>query len=204
MAKPTVETKRERRDSARQERRARIERARQHQQLSRRLVVGIIIAGVVVALAALIWFVVGSRDSVGRAAPIEGATHVEEGTPIAYQNVPPSSGPHYPITAPYGVSDRPIDPGYWVHNLEHGAVAVLYNCPSGCPDLVNDLRQAFVNLPRSRTFNRVKLVATPHANMPSQIAFVAWGRVEEYDRFDYDKLLRFYNTYVDKGPEAAL
>jgi hypothetical protein len=50
----------------------------------------------------------------------------------------------------------------------------------------------------------VKLVATPYNAMPSRIAYVAWGKVEELEEFDYDRLLRFYNAYVDKGPEAAL
>jgi hypothetical protein len=135
---------------------------------------------------------------------MEGQNHVEEGSVITYQNQPPASGPHYPVTAPYGVSEQAIPPGYWVHNLEHGGIVVLYNCAEGCPEVVTQLRDAFVSLPRSRQFNRVKLVATPYNSMPSRIAYLAWGKVEELDLFDYDRLLRFYNAYVDKGPEAAL
>jgi hypothetical protein len=108
------------------------------------------------------------------------------------------------VTAPYGIAEQPIPAGYWVHNLEHGGIAVLYQCEADCSGLVNELKDAFVKLPRSKVFNRVKLVATPYADMPTKIAYLAWGKVESLDSFDYERLLRFYNQYVDKGPEQAL
>lgn len=204
MTQTTGETKRDRREVSRQERRNRVANARKQQQTKRRVMIGSLIVLAVALFGALLWFVISSREVVGRSAPMEGANHVEEGTPLVYQNQPPSSGPHYPTTAPYGVSEQPISPGYWIHNLEHGGIGVLYNCAEPCPDLVAELRDAFVRLPRSRPFNRVKLVAVPYRDMPSKIAFVAWGKVEELDSFDYERLLRFYNAHLDKGPEQAL
>jgi hypothetical protein len=197
-------TKRERRNVAREERRNRVEQARHREKLKRRLAVVALIVLAIGVFVGLLFMVVGSRETIGRNVPIEGQNHVEEGSVIVYQNQPPASGPHYPVTAPYGVSDQPIPPGYWVHNLEHGGIVVLYNCSDGCPDVVAQLRDAFTKLPRSRQFNRVKLVATPYSTMSSKIAYIAWGKIEELDAFDYDQLLRFYNAYVDKGPEAAL
>jgi hypothetical protein len=196
-------TKRERRNAAREERRNRVEQARNRQKLKRRLVVVALVLLAIGVFVGLLWMVLGSRETVGRSVPIEGQNHVEEGSVISYQNQPPASGPHYPRTAPYGVSDQAILPGFWVHNLEHGGIVVLYNCSDGCPDVVAQLRDAFVKLPRSRQFNVVKLVGTPYNTMSSKIAFLAWGKIEEHDAFDYDRLLRFYNAYVDKGPEAA-
>jgi hypothetical protein len=204
MTQSSGPTKRERRNVSREERRNRVEHARQQQKLRRRLVIGGLIVLAVGVFVGLLWLVLGSRETVGRNVPLEGQNHVEEGSVIVYQNQPPTSGPHYPSTAPYGVTEQPIPPGYFVHTLEHGGIVVLYNCPQACPDVVAELRDAFVKLPRSRQFNRVKLVATPYNAMSSKIAFLAWGKIEELEAFDYDQLQRFYNAYVDKGPEQAL
>ncbi|MFN0070273.1 MAG: DUF3105 domain-containing protein [Chloroflexota bacterium] len=204
MVQSTGDAKRDRREAARHERRTRVSSARQRERTRRRMLIGAFVTAALVIFLGLLWLVLSSRDSVGRSVPLEGSNHVEEGSPLAYQSQPPTSGPHYPMTAPYGVSDQPISPGYWVHSLEHGGIGVLYNCAQPCPELVAELRDAFVKLPRSRPFNRVKLVATPYPQMPSRVAFVAWGKIEEHDSFDYERLLRFYNAYLDKGPEQAL
>src|SRR4029078_2343710 len=39
---------------------------------------------------------------------------------------PPTSRPHFPVPAVYGEYDSPLKPAQFVHNLEHGAVFVLY------------------------------------------------------------------------------
>ncbi|HEX3244468.1 MAG TPA: DUF3105 domain-containing protein [Chloroflexota bacterium] len=204
MTQSAGPTKRDRRAQSREDRRNRVEQARQRQKTRRRLIIGGLIGLAIVVFVGLLWLVLSSRETIGRSVPIEGQTHVDEGTPIAYQSRPPASGPHYPVTAPYAVSEQPIPAGYWVHNLEHGGIVVLWNCPQGCPDTVAQIKDAFVKLPRSRQFNRVKLVGTPYTEMDSKIAYVAWGKIQELDEFDYDQLLRFYNAYVDKGPEQAL
>lgn len=60
--------------------------------------------------------------------PIEGQTHVPEGTPVTYGSNPPSSGNHYPIWANFQEYSTPVPDGYLVHSEEHGAVLLLYNC----------------------------------------------------------------------------
>lgn len=70
-----------------------------------------------------------SADTAGcqdvTTAPASGSgAHRPEGQPLFYEDGPPSSGPHYPVTAPmvrkfYTADDRP-KLGYLVHNLEHG------------------------------------------------------------------------------------
>jgi hypothetical protein len=197
-------TKRERRNQAREDRRNRVEQVRQKQKNKRRLTIGGLIVLAVVVFVGLLWMVLSSKETIGRSVPIEGQNHVDEGSVINYQSRPPASGPHYPVTAPYGISDTPIAPGYWVHDLEHGGIVVLWNCPQGCQDDVAQIKDAFVKLPRSKQFNRVKLVGTPYTDMPSKFAYAAWGKILDLDQFDYDQLLKFYNAYVDKGPEVAM
>src|SRR5215217_8093373 len=114
MTHASGETKRERRDLTRQERRERVEASRKKQRVKRQALLAVGAALLLSIVALVVWMAFGAREAVGRSVPLEGATHIDEGTPTNYQSVPPTSGPHYPITAPYGVSDRPIDPGYFV------------------------------------------------------------------------------------------
>ena len=140
----------------------------------------------------------------GHAVEAEGRDHVDIGTPIVYQNRPPSSGPHYPRTLRYGVLDRDVEPGYWVHNLEHGGIVVLYNCAEPCPALVRQLREVYAKAPPSERYHVVKLAAVPDHDMDHQLAVVAWGYIDEMDAFDADRILAFYREHVDRGPEDAL
>ena len=73
------------------------------------------------------------------AVPDQGREHVDEGTPVTYKHVPPASGPHYPVTLQYGLYEQDVPEGYWIHNLEHGAIVILYKCSQPCPDLVKSL-----------------------------------------------------------------
>ena len=65
-----------------------------------------------------------------------GHNHVSIGTPVQYDTNPPCAGDHWPVWAVWGTHTDPVPPEYFVHNLEHGGVVLLYNCPQGCPDLV--------------------------------------------------------------------
>src|SRR2546430_4513483 len=77
-----------------------------------------------------------SPDQVGETQPIQEAIHIQPPQRAQYQTDPPSSGPHYSIPgqAPvsWGFSDQQIPPEYYVHNLEHGGVVLLYNCSTDC------------------------------------------------------------------------
>lgn len=65
-------------------------------------------------------------------APATGSgQHVQEGSSITYDQAPPSFGPHYTPTAPFGRTfyspdDRPAV-GNLVHNLEHGYTILWYD-----------------------------------------------------------------------------
>lgn len=198
----------------RAERAAQVERER----ASRRkllLIVGTV-AVIVVAVAAG-YFLRGKNaeqqliDQARRlpVIPEEGRDHVPDGSPLTYKHYPPSSGPHYNTPQPAGVYDKEVSPGNWVHSLEHGYVVVLLKCPSGCPDLVAQMRQLYDNdVPKSR-FGTKKLVVTLYSHPFSDpakeapITLLAWEHEEMLPAFDRDKILAFYKAYVDKGPEAV-
>jgi hypothetical protein len=72
-------------------------------------------------------------EGPGRLMPDRGQQHVQQGTPIPYEDSPPTSGPHWPIVAKWGVYSEEVAAEVFVHNLEHGGVVILYRCPTPCP-----------------------------------------------------------------------
>lgn len=168
---------------------------------------------VIIAVAAYFLLRPGSRAAGPQSAsaasisevkmPDEGAGHVAEGSPITYRNNPPSSGKHYPEAKPWGVYDEPLVPGYFVHNLEHGGVVVLYDCKTACPDLVNQLKEAQQSFPKGK-YGEVKLVVTPYSGLPEgvQVTALAWDyQIDFRNGYNRDQLLAFYRAHVDRGPE---
>src|SRR5690242_14376423 len=65
----------------------------------------------------------------------EGHLHVTPGTKVDYGANPPTSGSHWPYwRTPWDMYTTQVPREKWVHNLEHGGIVLLYNCPTGCPD----------------------------------------------------------------------
>jgi len=103
-----------------------------------------------------------------------------------YNSDPPTSGPHLPYIAPWGVHTRPIQPELQVHNLEDGGVLVQYNCE--CPELVAKL-SAIV-----RRYDKSVILA-PYPPMKSRIALTAWTRLETLEDVDESRVVRFIEAY---------
>lgn len=184
--------------------RRQIQAARRRRRLRSLALRGLVVTGVsafivLFALAAGI-----GQPDIGRAAGIEGsAAHVPEGQPLPQRNRPPSSGPHYGARAPYGVSSSPIEPGYWIHALEHGGIVILFRCDSAeaCATTARQIDEQVYARARDGRFGERKLVITPYQEIDYPIVAVAWGRVLELDGIDPVQLLAFYDRYVDRGPE---
>lgn len=139
---------------------------------------------------------------IGTAVPNEGNAHVAEGSAIIYNVYPPSSGPHYPSTAPYGFSDVEIPEGYFVHSMEHGAV-VLYYRPDVSGAVKQQLKELFTKLTPNKNGN-LKLVITPYTKgMTTPLAIAAWNRLLLMKEYNFDEIRTFYQTWVDKGPEST-
>jgi hypothetical protein len=81
----------------------------------------------------------------------------------------------------------------FVHNLEHGGVDFLYNCPDGCAAEQAELE----GLAGGRPF----AVVVPYQEMTARFAVVAWGYRLVTDTLDLDAFEAFYDEHVDQGPE---
>ncbi|TMF11314.1 MAG: DUF3105 domain-containing protein [Chloroflexi bacterium] len=146
--------------------------------------------------------------TIGTAVPDEGRTHVDPSTTPTYKSYPPASGPHYSAQGIAPVPWQTIDTlqeGQYLHNLEHGGIAILYDCPSGtaCTTLKNSLETYVKNLaPVEPTYGEVKVVLTPYSRgMQKKVALVAWDYIEFLDSYDQAEITRFYENHVNKGPE---
>ena len=81
-----------------------------------------------------------ATPQLGQVIPDMGRSHITPGTKAEYLYCPPASGPHYniagrgPIPPRFYGPDTGTEPQGWIHNLEHGGFAILYNCsqPGSC------------------------------------------------------------------------
>jgi hypothetical protein len=140
--------------------------------------------------------------------PLLPGTHVAIGTTIQWDSNPPSSGPHYPIWAAYQAYPAPVPRGYYVHDLEHGAVVFLYNCDDGgCPDVVAALQAASDAIPDDPLCTvahqgvRVRTVITPDPLIDVPVAAAAWGWVYKAQCLDPPSLRDFAVQHYGQGPE---
>jgi hypothetical protein len=146
-------------------------------------------------------------QDVGQVVPSEGQQHVQAGTQVTYQHQPPTSGSHYSQAGVAPVAWQTIgtlQPEVWVHNLEHGGIVVLYNCPSGCDDLQKQLT-TYVNsiVPAEPQYGEYKIILSPYSQGMGthKVALLAWDRIEFLDGYDQAKITQFYESHADKGPE---
>jgi len=166
------------------------------QRPRRRSWVGLALAVVVVAAAVIGYFAYrATADLPGVKMPDQGNLHLRTAVDShePYNSDPPTSGPHLPYIAPWGVHTRPIQRELQVHNLEDGGVLVQYNCE--CPDLVAKLREVVGPYDR-------QVILAPLPDMKSTIALTAWTRVETLSAFDARRIRRFIEAYrgIDHHP----
>jgi hypothetical protein len=98
----------------------------------------------------------------------------------------------------------PIAPGLWLHNLERGAVVLLYNCSAQCSALVEQLQELYAGLRPGGSAGSLKphMLILPYRDMDRPFAAVAWGYLLELDRLEPDRITQFYVQHVDRGPEC--
>jgi hypothetical protein len=119
---------------------------------------------------------------------------------------PPSSGDHYPIWAAYQEYDAAVPRGYYVHDLEHGAIDFLYKCPDAgdCSATIAGLRQAAAALPTDSLCDpsiRVRFVLTPDPLIDHPVAAAAWGWTYNADCLDPQTLEAFAKAHYAQAPE---
>jgi len=158
----------------------------------------------------------GSPALLGQSQPDMGNLHIEIGSKQKYAYCPPASGPHYnnpgidgPIPAKFYGPDDGTRPQGWIHNMEHGAVVVLYNCKLGaCDDATQAALQAIpVGFPDSPICGKQAGVLAPVVarfdDMPTEFAALVWDRVLYMNTLDVNEIKTFYATEAERtNPES--
>lgn len=194
------ERKRERIEARRRAKAEALERQRKAQRRER------IVRRTMYVLVAvfLVWFLF-----IRGAAPDEIAGHEIEhystsagnpnhvDTTVDYSMSPPVSGQHSQSNVPCGTFGSPIQNEVLVHNLEHGAVAVLYQ-----PTLpIEQIRQIEEVV---SSFETHTMSAPYEGEMETPIAVAAWAHVMRLDEFEEDAITEFIEEFRAGGdaPEA--
>lgn len=120
----------------------------------------------------------------------------------AYNSNLPSSGSHYVLPTSWGIKDAELPDETLIHNLEHGGIEIAYK-----PDLpqaqIDELKKIANLLPASPKFKETKIVLVPRAANNHPIEIAAWTYTYALDSPDQAKILAFYNSHLDKGPELV-
>src|SRR5574337_2219986 len=120
--------------------------------------------------------------------PILPSPHVPSDTPHPpYNSDPPTSGPHAPGLARWGVYTEPVPKELQVHNLEDGGVVIQYSCQD-CPDLVKQLATI------AERYDRI--ILAPYPGLDRKIALTAWGTIDQFDQFDEARIVQFIKTHI--------
>ena len=127
-----------------------------------------------------------------------GAARIDDAEPITYEDNPPSSGPHRGSWAKWGEYDY-LPPERWIHNLEHGGVALLYN-PCVGDSVIDDLREFARSQPLDPG-GEFRWVLTPYPGLQSAVAVVAWGWVYEAECVQPDDITPFLIDRYRRAPE---
>ena len=152
----------------------------------------------------------GSSARLGFFEDDLGNSHVVT-PPQKYLLCPPASGNHYnqpgtlgPIPPRLYKPDDKVGPSNWVHNLEHGAVVILYRNDS--PGATAAGQQAFrdyiSSFPASPICHlpvgALSPVIARFDDMPHPYAALVWDRVFYLDTWDPGLVTQFYLTESER------
>lgn len=130
------------------------------------------------------------------------AVHVSPAESVEYQTSPPAIGSHYGLWLSWGRYNNPIKAENYVHNLEHGGIAILHNCEGDddCEALVDGLEVYARNRPLDDG-GPFRWILAPWPEMPSRVALVAWGWVLHADCLKEEEFDAFIDAHYRMAPE---
>jgi len=144
----------------------------------------------------------GPCSTQRRDDPLETWIHADVGTTIQFKNEPPSSGTHYPVWARWQIHADPLPRPYWVHNLEHGGIVLLYG-PHATSEDIADLEAVYGSLPLDPKCTHARALMTKDLELSVPIAVVAAGHVLLADCVDSARIIDFTRVYRDMAPESV-
>lgn len=154
-----------------------------------------------------------AEGELGQVQPDMGTGHVDTGIKVTYPVCPPASGKHVNkdrsgplLPKVYGPDDQSA-PNGWVHNLEHGAMVLLYSCEKGACDeaSLTALKGFSSGFPASAVCKTPPGVEGPvvarFEQMPTRFAALVWDRALYLDTLDTAAAYEFYLRYAERVGE---
>ena len=164
------------------------------------------------ALTAIVWLVFLRETSPDAIAGNEiqtfstsnGGQQQSHAAPYTYEPAttgvnPPVSGKHDPNPAECGIHTEKIPDENFVHSLEHGAVAVVYNPKQvelGEIRKIEDIVMSYDD----------DTLSAPYPGLEDPIVMASWSRKMPLDDFDDDAIREYIDTFRDTepAPEASV
>lgn len=138
----------------------------------------------------------------GTNVPSLGNDHIQaiESPHPPYNSKPPTSGPHVPFVARWGIYNRHVPNELQVHNLEDGGVMIQYDCKN-CTEMIQKLeniaKEYFKLSQLSAQNSRFgHLIVAPYPGLDTPIVLTAWGKIDKLNEFDEARIRRFIEAYV--------
>lgn len=151
-----------------------------------------------------------SSGEIGQVQSDQGMTIVPASDKVTYIVCPPASGKQVsrnafgPLQPASLGPDDQSTPMVWLHNLQAGALVLLYSCDKGaCGDAtIAQLRAFSSDFPDSPVCGLkaglVGPVIARFEQMPTKIAALVWDRVLYLDTLDVQKVYDFYTAYGER------
>jgi hypothetical protein len=136
----------------------------------------------------------------------EDSPHVQECSALSPTHYPPTSGPHYPVWGDPGTYKSVVNPGYWLHSAEHGAVLFLINChraPACLADFdrFQAIADAYPADPACEMGEKHRIIITGDTTIATRYAAVAWNWSLGSDCLDSAAFAGFLTAHYAKAPE---
>ena len=123
--------------------------------------------------------------------------HVNEGVPVTYNSLPPTSGDHWAKWSRCGFFPLPIPDERLVHNLEHGNIIVSFNLKTSKE--VGRLRNALEEIDISADWS----ISRAYDRIPAgTVALTAWGVSDTMTGVIPERIRSFFEAFAGEvGPE---
>jgi hypothetical protein len=157
----------------------------------------------------------GATPALGYVQPLMGANHVAVGDKVTYTYCAPASGFHYnkpgtagPIPARVYSPNDTVLPEGWIHNLEHGAMVILYTgaSPGATAEGQAQMKAFYDAFPPGPVCGTPKGTIGPviarFDQMATPYSAIVWGRVLPLQTFDQAQILAYWSQWGEKtNPE---
>ncbi len=158
----------------------------------------------------------GASGELGQVQRDQGNAHVQTGDKVTYLVCPPASGKHInrvgfgPLEPMVYGPDDDSEPNGWVHNLEHGALVLLYSCDRGACDEagIAALDSFDAGFPASPVCGLAPGLVGPvvarFEQMPTRYAALVWNRVLYLDTLDTTEIYDFFLRYSERVTDGRV